>query len=152
MALATFNDVLRRYTPLTTMIGSADLDVSTNDISSIYIADAEGIIGAYLGSKYTVPLTSEPILTSLTSDIAIFKCLEDRAPRIPDFLQKRYDNAIATLESLRDGKMVLTASGNIIIEGGDQEAWSNVLSGSDGPVFKPVEIFSLSTAVRSDWF
>jgi phage gp36-like protein len=138
MAYADFDDVLRRYTPLETLIGSGDVYVTTADICSIFIADAEGIVDAYLSGRYVIPLASEPLLTSVTADIALFRVLSDRAPRVPEFMVGRHDRAIQTLEMLRDGKMNLTASSQSVTSGGDQEAWSNVVDGSN-PVFKPVE-------------
>lgn len=140
MAYATCDDVLRRYSPLKTMIGVGTLDVSTIDIASIYIADGESIVNGYLAKKYIVPLTVEPLVTDLTSDIAIFRILSDKAPRVPDFMATRYTNATSMLAMLRDGEMVLTASSQSVNSGGDEEAWSNVLD-SDfvGTVFKPIE-------------
>lgn len=145
MSYAVCDDVLRRYNPIKTMLGVATTDINTVDISSVYIADAESIVNAYLGLRYLMPLNSEPILTSLTSDLAIYKILEDRAPRIPDFIQKRYTDATSILAMLRDGKMVLTVSSQTVNSGGDQEVWSNVLDNPNGPVFTPVEAFSHST-------
>ena len=138
---AEYNDIVKRYNPITSMIGSGSSDVSTADVTSIYIRDAMSIVNAYLSRRYIVPLQPEPILTDLTSDIAIYRMLSDRAPRIPDFMAKRYTNATSMLEMLRDGKMDLTVSSQAVNSGGgDQFAWSNVIGGGqNGPVFKPVE-------------
>lgn len=132
---ASFADVIKRYNPLTTMIGSGDTEVTTADISSIYIADAMGIVNAYLGAKYTVPLAVEPLITALTADLAIYKVLEDRASRVPDIAEKRYTNATSILGMLRDGKMVLSSS-QTIIASGDWEAFSS--TASYHPVFSSV--------------
>jgi phage gp36-like protein len=128
MAYAGYDDVFRRYNPIKTMVGTAQQDVATLDISSIYCSDAEGLINAYLGARYSTPVATEPLVTMLASDIAIYKLLEDRAPRIPEFAQRRYDNAIAILEKLRDGNMVLVSGSTTLLTSGDQEAWSNVQS------------------------
>ena len=145
MAYATCDDIIRRYKPIQTMIGVGTLDVTTVDIASVYIADAESIVNAYVGVRYVTPLVSEPLLTSLSSDIAIYKMIEDKAPRIPDFMQKRYDQAIATLISIKSGDMILNASTlTMVSSGGDQEAWSNVLDPDfNGTIFKPAETLSL---------
>jgi phage gp36-like protein len=73
----------------------------------------------------------------MTSDIALFRMIRDRAPRIPDIMQTRYTDVISMLSMIRDGKMQLTASSQTIASGGDQEAWSSAQSGS--VVFKRAE-------------
>lgn len=146
MAYATADDVIGRYKPLTTMIGPGTLDVTTVDIASLYIKDAESIVNGYLASKYSVPLTVEALVTDLTSDIAIYRLCSDKLPRMPDYMEKRYTNAVSMLEMIRDGKMFLTASSQTANSGGggDQYAWSNVVDPEfQGTVFKPVETFSL---------
>lgn len=138
MPYATFNDVVKRYNPISQLIGVGSYSVSTQDITSIYIADAESIINAYLASRYAIPLNPEPLITDLASDIAIYRVLSDRAPRVPDFMQKRYDQAIALLTSLNSGNIQLTASSQTLITSGDQEAWSNNTDDTlcEGPVFR----------------
>lgn len=144
MAYATSEDVLRRYTPLNTMLGIGTLDISTIDIASIYIADGESIVNGYLAARYVMPLAVEPLVTDITSDIAIYRVLRDKTPRIPDFMQTRYNDAIALLTQLRDGGMLLSLSVQQVNSGGDQEAWSNVLDADfNGTVFKPAEASSL---------
>jgi phage gp36-like protein len=142
MSYATFSDVLKRYNPLNTMIGSGTQDVSTTDISSIYIADAESLINAFLARTYIVPVTTEPLITQIACDIAIYKVLEDRAPRIPDFAATRYTNVMSLLMMLAQNKIVLTASGTAANSGGDEEAWSNNLD--TPPVFSAPEANSWS--------
>ncbi len=135
-AYATFTDVLKRYNPLTTMIGTGTQDVTTTDISSIYVADAEGFVNAFLSSRYVIPLAMpEPIITQITADIAIYKLLEDRAPRIPEFAQARYTNVVSLLMMLRDGGMSITSQTGVL--SGDQYVWSNVFS--TPPAFQSAE-------------
>lgn len=136
MAYATIDDVFKRYSPISTMVGTGTNDVTSVDVSSVYVADAESYVNAYLGARYVLPLSSEPIVTQLTSDIAIYKMLEDRAPRIPDFMDKRFERAQKMLEMLRDGDMILTGSNQQISSGGNQEAWAN--NSDYHPVFSPV--------------
>jgi phage gp36-like protein len=137
MAYATANDVLGRYPPAKTMVGSSAQDISTADISSLYIFGGEGIVNGYLGAKYTLPIAMpEPLVTQVTADIALYKMCEDKLPRIPDFAEKRYVHAIEILEMLRDGKMVLSSDQEILTAGGDQDAWS--ATGSYHPTFSPV--------------
>lgn len=134
-AYATYDDVIKRYNPLVTMIGTVAPDVTSIDIASIYIADAEGLINAYLGAKYSVPLSVEPLITRLASDLAIYKVLEDRTSRVPEIAANRYTDACSILGMLRDGKMVLSSS-QTIVESGDWEAFSS--TASFHPVFSPV--------------
>lgn len=136
MAYATFANVLTGFPPLTTIVGTGTNQVTTPDVSSFYIANAEGFVNAYVGAKYATPLTMpEPLITGITSDIAIYKLCEDKLPRIPDYMERRYSNALKTLEAIRDGNMVLPSS-QAAVSGGDQFAWSSV--GSHHPVFSAV--------------
>lgn len=137
MSYATFDDVLRRFPPLTTLVGSnAETQVSTIGVSSVYISDAESYVNAFLRARYDIPLVGEALVTMLTSDIAIYKICEDRLQRMPEFAEKRWISANSTLAMLRDGKMILSSSQSVVTDGGDQEAFSTV--GSFHPVFSPV--------------
>lgn len=136
MAYASYDDVIKRYNPLTTMVGTAAPAVTSIDIASIYISDAEGLINAFLGAKYAVPLNMpEPLITRIAADIAIYKVLEDRASRVPEIANNRYTDAQSLLGMLRDGKMVLSNS-QTQVSTGDWEAFSS--TASYHPVFSPV--------------
>ena len=154
MAYASADDVIRRYNPINSMIGTASMQVSTVDIASIYIRDAESIINAHLARRYVLPLAEEALLTDLTSDIAIYRLLVDRAPRLPDFMEKRYANAMTLLEKLQKGQMDLVSSSTSINSGaGDQYAWSNVAEdGRNGPVFKDAESLDPLCISSADYF
>jgi phage gp36-like protein len=138
MAYAAIGDVLSRYKPITTMVGTHANDITSVEISSQFIADAESFVDAYIGSRYTVPLTAPvpALITQVTADLAIFNLAAEKLPRVPDFMQPRYDRALRTLEMLRDGKMTLTGSGVTLITSGNQEAWSPTTGYH--PVFSPV--------------
>lgn len=148
MAYATIDDIFKRYPPIQTMVGSGINEVASADVASIYISDAEGIINSFLGGRYTVPVQPEPVITWLTSEITIYNMVRDKQPRIPEFMQSRYDRAMEAIAALRDGKMTLTASGTVVINGGDQEAWSS--TGSFTPVFSPV-LHELDQRADPDW-
>lgn len=136
MPYAVFDDVLNRFPPASTLVGSnANTQVTTVEVSSVYISDAEGYVNAFLRAKYSIPLSAEPIITMVTADIAIYRLVEDRLPRIPDFAEKRFIAANSILSMLRDGKMVLSSS-QTVQGSGDQEAYSTV--GSYHPIFSPV--------------
>jgi phage gp36-like protein len=129
------------------MVGTLANEVSSVNVSSIYIADAESYINMYLGSRYVVPLTPEPAITQLTSDLAIYHMCVDRLPRVPEFMQGRYDRAIATLEKLRDGTMVLNPASNSLVSSGDNFAFSTTQSYH--PIFSPV-LHELDQQVDTD--
>jgi phage gp36-like protein len=65
------------------------------------------------------------LLTSLCADIAIYRMAEDKLPRFPDAIEKRYTNAVSMLLMLQQGVMDLNSS-QLVSSGGDQEAWSSV--------------------------
>ena len=139
MAYATSDDVFFRYPPISSVVGSGDLYVTSANVASIYIADAESYVNAYLRARYTIPLVAEPIITQITTDIAIYRMIEEHAPRIPDLAEKRWLNANSTLCMLRDGYMLLDPSSQVLVTtGGDQEAWSSNQE-QCGPVFDAPE-------------
>ena len=51
MAYATIDDVFSRYAPINTMVGTGANDVTSVEVSSIFIADAESFMNAYLGRQ-----------------------------------------------------------------------------------------------------
>lgn len=135
MAYATISDVFKRFPPIHTMVGTGPNDVSSVDVSSIYIYDADSYVNAFLGARYTIPLTAEPLVTMLSSDIAIFRMCQDRMPRIPDYIKGRFDHVNSLLGMLRDGQMILSSSQSIVTDG-NQEAWTG--NQNYHPVFSTV--------------
>lgn len=136
MTYATLDDVFIRYTPIKTMVGSGTNDVATTDITSVFLPSAESMVDAYIGTRYVTPLTVvPPLITQITADLAIFNLSAERLPRVPDFMQARYDRAMQNLAMLRDGKMTLGASVTVVTNG-NQEAWSPTTGYH--PVFSPV--------------
>jgi phage gp36-like protein len=125
MAYATSDDVVSRYRPILSMIGAGSYEVVSLDVTSIFVADAESFVDAYLGSKYAVPISPVPsLITQITSDLSIFNMLTEKQVQVPDFMQARYDRNINVLEMLRDGSMVLPSSVALATTG-DNEVWSN---------------------------
>jgi phage gp36-like protein len=136
MAYATITDVFARYKPIGSMVGAGSLDTTSVDVASIYISDAEGIINAHLASRYVVPVTTEPLVTMLSSDLAISAMLLEKLGSQPPFMESRYNRAMDLLSKLSEGTLLLVASGTTNIQSGDNEAWST--TGSYHPVFSPV--------------
>jgi phage gp36-like protein len=135
MSYATIDDIMKRYKPISTMIGSEDMQVASLDVTSIFINDAQSLVDAYLANKYTVPLSPVPgYITMVTADIAIFNILLENLPNVPDFYQPRYDRAMGVLASVLSGTIVVNSASTITT--GDQEAWST--TNGYHAVFSPV--------------
>lgn len=147
MAYATIDDVFARF-PVNTLVGTGDAEISSIEVSSIYIADAEGIIDMHLAHKYVVPVNKTPAITHLTADLAIFNMLAERTGRVPQVVQARYDRVISMLDGLRDGTLLLNPASHTLTESGDSYAWSS--TGSYHPVFSPV-LDALDQAVDADY-
>jgi phage gp36-like protein len=134
---ATIDDVFKRYPLISNLVGSGSNLVASADVASVYISDGASVVDAFLRAKYITPLVVEPMVTWITSDIAIYRMFEDKLPRFPDAVEKRYTNAMSMLMLLQLGKLTLTSS-QIVGDGGDQDAWSNAQSYS-GPIFRAAE-------------
>jgi phage gp36-like protein len=151
MSYAVIDDIFKRYPPIVTIVGVNTYEVASVDVSSIYLADAEDYVNAFLAARYVIPLSPESLLTQVTCDIALYRLLEDKAPRVPDMMAKRWANANSLLTMLREGVMRLTASSTQVTSGGDQDAWSS--SQDTPPIFSPVESYAQSYClVDSDNF
>lgn len=149
MAYSTQDDIFRRYPPIESVVGSGDMYVATADITSVYIPQSDSYIDAYLRARYVTPLAADPLLTMLSSDISIYKMLEDHAPRVPDMALSRWVAVNSMLYMLANGTMLLNpASQTIVTSGGDQDAWSSNEE-QCGPVFHPAEDFHRGWGVTS---
>lgn len=148
MAYAGISDLFGRYKPLRTMVGVGSFAVSSVDVSSMFIADAESFADAYLGIRYDIPISPVPsLVTQITADLAIFNMLAEKHPTVPDHMQARYDRTIKLLEMLRDGEMTLPSSVSVK-DAGDQEVWS---SNQDfHAIFHPA-LSELDQAADQDW-
>lgn len=136
MPYATFSDVLVRYRPLATMVGTGEYDVTSEEVSSVYVAQAEAYVDAWLARRYQVPLTIQsPLITQVTADLAIFHMLAEKLPSVPEFMDKRRERCDSILKMLSEGHMQIN-SATTISSGGDNFAWST--SQGYAPVFSPV--------------
>ena len=127
MAYATIDDVVGRYRPLETRIGSGEFESSSAEVNSIFIFGAESIVDGFIGKKYVTPISLTPVpqlVTHLTADLAVFNMVVELNINVPDNIQGRYDRAISMLEMLRDGDMVLGNSVDVLTTG-DEEVFSN---------------------------
>lgn len=137
MSYADIDDVFQRYAPINTLVGSLSNQVDSNEVSSVFIFDAENLINAFISRRYETPVSSgsgTQILKQIASDLAIFNMMVEKLPEVPDFFQPRYDRSMKLLEQLADGTINLP--GATIVSSGDQEAWS--ANQDYHPVFSPV--------------
>lgn len=148
MAYATIDDIFARYAPIYTMVGTGNNDVASLEVSSIFIADAESFMNAYLGRRYETPVADEPIITMICSDLAIANMMFEKLGEIPGFIQPRYDRAMSMLEKLSTGDLVLTSNSTSILSSGDNFAWSSTQDYH--ATFSPV-LDELDQAVDKDW-
>lgn len=148
MSYASIDDVFSRYKPIRTLVGVGSFEVSSDDVSSIFVADAESFVDAYLARRYETPITPVPsMITQVATDLAIFNMMTEKQIQVPDAMQARYDRSIKTLEMLRDGEMTLPSSASLITTG-DQEAWS--ANQDFHSTFSPV-LDELEQRVDDDW-
>lgn len=148
MAYADIVDVVGRFTPIRTMIGVGSYEVASAQVNSMFIADAESFVDAFIGSRYAIPVTPvPPLITQITADLAIFNMLAEKQVTVPDHVQARYDRQLNVLEQIRDGKMVLPPD-LPLASAGDQEAWAN--NQTFHSTFSPV-LDELDQSPDADW-
>lgn len=136
MAYATIGDIFARYAPIHTMVGTGTNDVTSLEVSSIFIYDAESFVNAHLAKRYVTPVAGEPIVTMITADLAIANMMFEKLGEIPNFIQPRYDRAIMMLEKLAAGDLLLTSNSTSIVTTGDNFAWSTNMDYHS--IFSPV--------------
>lgn len=148
MAYATIDDVFARYAPINTMVGTGANDVTSVEVSSIFIADAESLMDTHLAKRYVVPVYAEPVITMIATDLAISHMMMEKLGELPNFMQSRYDRAIGMLEKLSDGDLILTSGSTSVVTSGDNFAWSS--TGSYHSIFSPV-LGELDQSVDQDY-
>ncbi len=139
MAYATINDIFGRFPAIATNVGTGQYDVTSVQVSSVFIAQAEGVVNAYLRQRYIVPLDAnsiDPLITRITADLAICDMLVDKLPKVPEFAAGRCEHAMDLLKMIQSGKLDLGGATDASTTGGDLEAWSTTQDYH--PVFSPV--------------
>ena len=136
MAYATIDDVFARYAPIYTMVGTGTQDVTSLEVSSIFIADAESFMNTFLAKRYSTPVATEPVITMIAADLAISNMMFEKLGELPNFIQPRYERAMMMLEKLSMGDLVLTSNSTSIVTTGDNFAWSTNLDYHS--IFSPV--------------
>lgn len=130
MAYCTQTDIVEQISEtelvqLTDDAGNGVVDTSVVDRA---IADADAEIDGYCEARYSVPFTTATAqVRKLSVDIAVYNLFSRRAGA-PESRVKRYDDAIAFLTRVADGKATLPG-----VSGAASESASDRvdLSGSD---------------------
>lgn len=148
MAYATINDIFARYAPINTMVGTGNNDVTSVEVSSIFIADAESFMNTFLAKRYVTPVATEPVITMIASDLAISNMMFEKLGELPNFIQPRYDRAMSMLEKLSKGDLILTSNSTSIVTSGDNFAFSTTQSYHS--IFSPV-LGELDQAADQDY-
>lgn len=136
MAYAVIGDIFARYAPIHTMVGTGTQDVTSLEVSSIFIADAESFMNTFLAKRYQTPVATEPVITMICADLAISNMMFEKLGELPGFIQPRYDRAMMMLEKLSTGDLILTSNSTSIVTTGDNFAWSTTINYHN--IFSPV--------------
>lgn len=84
------------------------------------LADASAEIDTYVAAKYDLPLSETPeVLTRLAVDIAVYRLAVTAGKRIEEY-RVRYEDAVALLKRIADGK----ASLGLASPGAPSRAWT----------------------------
>lgn len=144
MPYATLEDVLVGFPAVGTLLGTGSLDVTSVQVQSYFIANAEGMVNAALRDRYIVPLadTVDPVIRRATVDIVICDIVKDRLPKTPEYILQRCSGAMKTLEKIRDGKLDIgSADERTDNATSDMEVWSTTQEhhGTFAPTIDPID-------------
>ena len=114
MPYAVYADMEARY-PNRDLVQITNEDPSQTSVNTEYLTqylgDASAEIDAYLESRFSLPLSDPPaILNQLCTTIAMYKMQVLRPLADVEEARKRYDDAIAFLMKVADGKLTLGLS------------------------------------------
>jgi len=88
------------------MLASANVDTRVDRA----IENADAVIDAYLGSRYTIPITTVPdMIRAISVDLALWNLYSRRSQTFPkeveDIRRVRYEKAIEALKDIATGKI-----------------------------------------------
>jgi phage gp36-like protein len=113
MSYANQTDLTRRY-GLAMLVAATDrgavpMGVPDADAVASALAAADGVIDAYLGGRYALPLSSVPDqIVTVAMEIAIYKL---HAYDCPPKLKDDHDAALRMLRDIADGRVKLNLAG-----------------------------------------
>ncbi len=89
------------------------------------IADADGIIDAYLARRYAVPLASIPntprVIRTISATLALIDVI-DKNPATPDWVMRKIERAWKLLEAIANGDMAIPGVVEVSTTGGVQSS------------------------------
>ena len=122
MTYSTEADILLQIDKetLINLTDDADSGSINDDVVNQAISDADALIDSYIGSNYTVPLTTVPqIIKTISVDIAIYNLYSRRMDTMPDVRKDRFKNALKYLQDIANSKISLpggsTSPSNAVI-------------------------------------
>lgn len=117
MTYATQIDLVDRF-------GAEELAQRTNRTDGLTIdtvvleralADADAEIDSYLAARYTLPLSSTPVvLNRLACDIARYRLYDDGTPAT---VRQRYEDAVSLLKRMANGDVQLAGMAAVAVAG-----------------------------------
>jgi phage gp36-like protein len=112
MSYATQSDMEKRFSidEMLQLTDKENTGVFNNDVFAQAQLDGDAEIDAYLRPLYQLPLdTIPPNLVRLACDVYRFYLY---GSLVPEFVEKRYDQAVSTLKLIMSGKMDLNPDHN----------------------------------------
>lgn len=114
MAYCTLDDILKKIPEATVIQLTDDEGVGSVNASRVEeaIEGADAEVDGYCASRYIVPFNPvQPVISKLSTDLAIYNLYARVVETIPDTRKKQRDDAIRLLERIADGRVQLGSTG-----------------------------------------
>lgn len=124
MTYATQTDLIERFGELELAQRTNRVDGATIDtvVLGRALADADAEIDSYLATRYTLPLSSTPLVVNrLACDITRYRLFDDG---VPETVRERYLDAVSVLKRLASGDMLLEGMAAAAVAGVDTAYFS----------------------------
>lgn len=110
MAYCDLTDIQKYKDPAVYVQITNDLDGDTvdNDIIDEIVDKSANIIDSYIGGRYPLPLEVIPkIIRNIAIDLTVKFLYDRRLGEKDEIIEEAYENAIALLKDIRDGKLFI---------------------------------------------
>ena len=110
MAYCDLTDIQKYKDPAVYVQITNDLDGDTvdNDIINEIVDKSANIIDSYIGGRYPLPLEVIPkIIRNIAIDLTVKFLYDRRLGEKDEIIEEAYENAIALLKDIRDGKLFI---------------------------------------------
>lgn len=110
MAYCDLTDIQKYKDPAVYVQITNDLDGDTvdNDIIDEIVDKSANIIDSYIGGRYPLPLGVIPkIIRNIAIDLTVKFLYDRRLGEKDEIIEEAYENAIALLKDIRDGKLFI---------------------------------------------